>query len=66
MKFGVITFPGSNCDYDTIYVLETILEQKVVHLWHKETDLQGVDFVILPVRKRVNSRSFKDGFSEGL
>ncbi len=48
MKFGVVTFPGSNCDQDMIYVLETILGKEVVNLWHKDTDLQGVDFVVLP------------------
>lgn len=48
MKFGVITFPGSNCDEDLVYVLETILQQKVEKLWHKDTDLKGVDFVLIP------------------
>ena len=48
MKFGVVTFPGSNCDEDMVYVLENILSQKVEKLWHKETDLKGVDFVVLP------------------
>tara|TARA_B100000700_G_C15047618_1_gene858681 strand:- start:3352 stop:4041 length:690 start_codon:yes stop_codon:yes gene_type:complete len=48
MKFGVVVFPGSNCDEDMIYVIETILKQKVVRLWHKETDLKNCDFVILP------------------
>lgn len=48
MKFGVVTFPGSNCDQDMIYVLEDILGQKVERLWHKDTDLKGVDFVVLP------------------
>ncbi|GAB3924253.1 phosphoribosylformylglycinamidine synthase subunit PurQ [Mucilaginibacter myungsuensis] len=48
MKFGVITFPGSNCDADIIYVLEKIMGQQVVPLWHKSHDLQGVDFVVLP------------------
>jgi phosphoribosylformylglycinamidine synthase len=48
MKFGVITFPGSNCDYDLIHTLEDSLGQTVVHLWHKDTDLQGCDFVFLP------------------
>lgn len=48
MKFGVITFPGSNCDGDMIYVLESLFNQKVERLWHKDTDLKGVDFVILP------------------
>ena len=48
MKFGVVIFPGSNCDHDMIYVLETIMEQEVVELWHKDTDLQDVDAIILP------------------
>ena len=48
MKFGVITFPGSNCDADIIYVLDKIMGQQVVPLWHKDHDLQGVDFVVLP------------------
>ena len=48
MKFGVVTFPGSNCDEDIVYVLETILKQEVERLWHKDTDLKGADFVILP------------------
>ncbi len=48
MKFGVVIFPGSNCDQDMIYVLRNIMQQEVVELWHKDTDLQGVDFVMLP------------------
>ena len=48
MKFGVVTFPGSNCDEDMVYVLETIMKFETVRLWHKDTDLQGVDFVVLP------------------
>lgn len=48
MKFGVITFPGSNCDQDMVYVLETIMGQEVVKLWHKDHDLQGCDFIALP------------------
>ncbi len=48
MKFGVITFPGSNCDRDMIYVLEHLMKHEVVQLWHKDTDLQGVDCVVLP------------------
>ena len=48
MKFGVVIFPGSNCDMDMVYVLESILEKKVVKLWHKDTDLQECDFIILP------------------
>lgn len=48
MKFGVITFPGSNCDQDMIYVLKNIMGCEVVNLWHKDHDLQGCDFVVLP------------------
>lgn len=48
MKFGVVTFPGSNCDEDMVYTLGTVLGQKVERLWHKDTDLKGVDFVVLP------------------
>ena len=48
MKFGVITFPGSNCDHDMMYVLGTIMGHDTVNLWHKDTDLQGVDCVVLP------------------
>lgn len=48
MKFGVITFPGSNCDMDMVYALETKLGQKVEHLWHKDKDLKGCDFIIVP------------------
>jgi len=48
MKFGVVVFPGSNCDEDIIYVLEKIVGQQVVRLWHKDHDLQGCDFIVLP------------------
>ena len=48
MRFGVVVFPGSNCDMDMVYVLETIMKQKVVKLWHKDTNLQECDFIILP------------------
>ncbi len=48
MKFGVITFPGSNCDQDMVYVLETIMGHEVVKLWHKDHDLQGCDMIVLP------------------
>ncbi len=48
MKFGVVVFPGSNCDEDMVYVLETIMGQEVVKLWHKETDLKGCEFIVLP------------------
>jgi phosphoribosylformylglycinamidine synthase I len=48
MKFGVVTFPGSNCDQDMVYAWETILGQKVETLWHKDHDLKGCDFILLP------------------
>ncbi|MBM3417762.1 MAG: phosphoribosylformylglycinamidine synthase subunit PurQ [Bacteroidetes bacterium] len=48
MKFGVVSFPGSNCDQDMIYILRDILGQCVVSLWHKDTNLKGADMVVLP------------------
>jgi len=48
MKFGVVVFPGSNCDEDLVYALKDILHQDVVKLWHKDTNLQKCDFVFLP------------------
>jgi phosphoribosylformylglycinamidine synthase len=48
MKFGVITFPGSNCDRDVIYVIRHQLKAEVVNLWYKDRDLQNCDFIILP------------------
>ena len=48
MKFGVVVFPGSNCDMDMFYVLKNIMKQNVVKLWHKDTDLKDVDFIVLP------------------
>jgi len=48
MKFGVVVFPGSNCDEDTVYVLKSLYGQEVVKLWHKDNDLQHCDFIILP------------------
>ena len=41
MKFGVVVFPGSNCDKDCVYVLKEVLRQDVVALWHQDTSLQG-------------------------
>lgn len=48
MKFGVVVFPGSNCDYDIFYVLKKILNQKATLFWHKDHDLKDVDCVVLP------------------
>ncbi len=48
MKFGVVIFPGSNCDQDLIHVLRDVMKQEVVELWHKSHSLQGCDFILLP------------------
>ncbi len=48
MKFGVVVFPGSNCDEDMVYVLKNIMKQETVKLWHKNTDLEGCTHIILP------------------
>jgi len=48
MKFGVVVFPGSNCDEDMVYVLRDLLNQETVKLWHKDTDLQQCDVIVLP------------------
>jgi phosphoribosylformylglycinamidine synthase len=48
MKFGVVIFPGSNCDKDIISCIERTVNQKVIELWHKDTDLQNCDVIFLP------------------
>ena len=48
MKFGIVTFPGSNCDYDAYRAVVDALGEEAVYLWHKDHDLQGSDVVILP------------------
>ncbi len=48
MKFGVVVFPGSNCDHDTYFVIKHVAGGEVVFLWHQDTNLQEVDIVILP------------------
>jgi len=48
MKFGVVVFPGSNCDKDILSALENTTSQKVVTLWHKDTDLKNCDVIFLP------------------
>ena len=48
MKIGVVTFPGSNCDYDCFKAVQEQMEAEAVYLWHREHDLQGVDAVFLP------------------
>jgi phosphoribosylformylglycinamidine synthase I len=48
MKFGVIVFPGSNCDHDAFYAVTTNLGQKAEYIWHDSPALGDVDAVILP------------------
>ncbi|MHB8055311.1 MAG: phosphoribosylformylglycinamidine synthase subunit PurQ [Candidatus Aminicenantales bacterium] len=48
MKFGVVVFPGSNCDADAYHACKDALGQPTTYLWHKDHDLKGVDCVILP------------------
>jgi len=60
MKFGVVIFPGSNCDEDMIYVLQDIMEQEVVRLWHKETNIEGKSII-----KFANKGGFVFGVCNG-
>ena len=48
MRFGVVVFPGSNCDYDCYYVLRDVLQKEVSLIWHKEKNLSGYDCLVLP------------------
>lgn len=48
MRFGIVTFPGSNCDYDAVHAIQDVLGEDAVYLWHKDQDLAGSDVVILP------------------
>jgi phosphoribosylformylglycinamidine synthase len=48
MKFGVLVFPGSNCDHDAYDVIAEVAHQPVTFLWHDSADLQGVDAVLVP------------------
>jgi phosphoribosylformylglycinamidine synthase subunit PurQ / glutaminase len=48
MKFGVLVFPGSNCDHDTYNVIEQIAQQPVTMLWHESEDLEGCDAILIP------------------
>ncbi len=51
MKFGVITFPGSNCDHDMLYLFERVMEREAIPLWHKDTSLDQfelTDCIVLP------------------
>jgi len=48
MKFGVIIFPGSNCDYDAYMAIKIVIKHDVEFLWHQDTSLHHCDCVILP------------------
>jgi phosphoribosylformylglycinamidine synthase len=48
MKFGVVVFPGSNCDHDTYHVISKVIGQPVGFVWHRETTLADYDAIILP------------------
>ena len=48
MKFGVVVFPGSNCDRDVAYVTRDLLQQETRMVWHEETDISDLDVVVIP------------------
>jgi len=48
MKFGVIIFPGSNCDHDAYWTAQQVLKQSATFLWHESHDLQNCDVIIVP------------------
>ena len=48
MKFGIVVFPGSNCDHDVYHVAKHVLGHEAAFLWHKDTTFAGVDCVVLP------------------
>lgn len=48
MRFGVVVFPGSNCDQDCFYVIRDVFRKPVKYIWHKDTNLKGLDCIVLP------------------
>src|SRR3954447_18135264 len=48
MRFGIVVFPGTNCDADTLWVIRDVLQQPAEPVWHEDTDLSRSDAVILP------------------
>ncbi len=48
MKFGIVTFPGSNCDFDAFHAVTDALGEEAAYLWHRDTDLAGADVIVLP------------------
>src|SRR4051794_1564521 len=48
MKFGIVVFPGTNCERDTLHVVRDVLGEQATMLWHRDRDLQRCDVVVLP------------------
>ncbi len=48
MKFGIVVFPGSNCDHDCYHATKHVFGQETEYIWHKSTDLKGYDCIVLP------------------
>jgi phosphoribosylformylglycinamidine synthase I len=48
MKFGVLIFPGSNCDHDAYWTIQQVAQQPVTFLWHESHDLEGCDAIVVP------------------
>ncbi len=48
MKFGVVVFPGSNCDRDVAYVTRDVMGQRTRMIWHQDTDIDDIDVIVLP------------------
>ncbi len=48
MKFGIVVFPGSNCDHDCYHIVKHVLGQEAEYIWHKGTEIKGFDCLILP------------------
>jgi phosphoribosylformylglycinamidine synthase subunit PurQ / glutaminase len=65
MKFGVIVFPGSNCDHDAYHVISKHVGQPVDFVWHRQTDLSGYDAVIGAVKDFAAQGKFVFGICNG-
>ena len=48
LNFGIVAFPGSNCDQDMVHIADRVLGQEARLLWHKDRDLKGADVIVLP------------------
>ncbi|WP_413164535.1 phosphoribosylformylglycinamidine synthase subunit PurQ [Capilliphycus salinus ALCB114379] len=48
MKFGVVVFPGSNCDRDVVWVTQGLLGQPTRMIWHQDTDISDIDVIVIP------------------